>query len=82
MDPKVSDQPPGPEADWDTAFAAANKMAEALSRSVEALKLVASAVTGYRAHLIEMGWPVPLADQLAGQVLAQFQNQLLFGRAR
>lgn len=43
----------------------------------EVLKDVGAAVTGYRAQLIEAGWPQVIADQVAGAALMTWQNRLL-----
>lgn len=56
-------------------------LTEGMIKGTEMLHVVAETATAYRAKLISAGWSVPVAEQLAGGVLATLQHVVLVGKA-
>lgn len=54
-------------------------LTEGLIKGAEVLATVAETATAYRNGLISAGWSVPVAEQLAGAVLATLQHAALTG---
>lgn len=50
-------------------------LTEGLIKGAEVLATVAETATAYRNGLISAGWSVPVAEQLAGAVLATLQHE-------
>lgn len=53
----------------------AAKLAAGLGSFTETIATIAQALNGYRLTLIEQGWSPPVAEQLAGHLLAHWNGE-------
>jgi len=65
------------QPEWDPAAAV-----QAMATMVDGLKILSETARGYHAMLVGQGWPEPLADDLAAELLQGMQAQLFAGGRR
>jgi hypothetical protein len=55
----------------------ADDIAPSMAALADLLRLAGETATGYRRFLIDAGWPEPIADAAASQVLGKLQGLVL-----